>query len=1054
MKQKLISLSIALILGAHHAYAAPVTGCPSNIDKLSTAEKNKLPKSCLNTGLTEQQWWMIGGAATAVVAGIAVAASNGGGGGGDDDGGNTPIPPDDGGDTPIPPDDGGDTPIPPDDGGDTPIPPDDGGDTPIPPDDGGDTPIPPDDGGDTPIPPDDGDDVPVSQTTTYPNGLSITMVPGANTATFAFNGQTYNAEKQSDTLWSLTDKDGKVVYVSSLDQVTGALKGFSIVDRKTWQLDGTTPTGVGSWTSDYAVIQEGSLDSNTLLAPDPSRPLVAESTPGSTSYLLGVNLVADDADGNTGGRIQIEQNATFLNSSTLIANINSQGQFNPDNGFTEFVDVIRVNDGTFINGKTGQFYSALGASSIVGLGNAKLYNFGYVGNYTSSIFDGAFQNPSKQYSGTLYLLGGDSADETVTWTNAASGTIEAGSGVTVLSDLYAGAEYEDNLEPGATHDQGNIVATNNGTIYFASTEYTDTTYPNGTSATDAISLGNSANNTSTFTNNGTMTVTGDGATAMKGQNNTTLVNNGTINLGDPDKTIDENGTGLVAFKAYGDNVTAYNQGTININANSSYIFDRNGTQATLVNTGHVEVRDGVTSWAMVKNESSDVVDTTTVYQSTVSNYTIGTTASGQTGTMSISHAQIEDVSVNTGFAAGTDAQTVTLNDVFVGEDIQGAENIQSTSVVWNADAQQDSTGNVDVTMTKNSYAEVASADAGVESVASALDAGYTNNALYTSLNLQTAAEVDNAMRQISGANASTVNKEARILSQRFSMLADNAIVMPNGFGFNLVDKNDTRTELGNNTRYDMAALSQSFNLSANQTLRAQYGIARLDGNGVDGKQKAGDNGLTGGYSQFFGLSHSLDLGDNLSFANTLRYDVQHLESSRSVSYTGVSANAESENNQQYMELRSQFSKGFALSDELNITPLAGLKLRHTSNSGVSERGAGDFNLQLDSQNETAVDALAGVTLKYTGKNGLAFNALLEGGPNLSYEQSNQFGTVSGAGNNRFQVDNGQKGGGMNNTAQIGFSYGGEQSKLAFDAYHWKEDGITDKGMRLNYQYKF
>ncbi|MBU9848787.1 hypothetical protein [Rahnella aceris] len=101
-------------------------------------------------------------------------------------------------------------------------------------------------GGNTPVPPDDG-----AKTTTYPNGLSITMVPGADTATFNFNGQTFSGKKQSDTLWSLTDKDGKVVYVTSLDQVSGALNGFSVSDRKTWALDGTEPLGVASWTSDY-----------------------------------------------------------------------------------------------------------------------------------------------------------------------------------------------------------------------------------------------------------------------------------------------------------------------------------------------------------------------------------------------------------------------------------------------------------------------------------------------------------------------------------------------------------------------------------------------------------------------------------------------------------------------------------------------------------------------------------------------------------------------------------------------------------------------------------
>ncbi|WP_159330564.1 hypothetical protein, partial [Klebsiella pneumoniae] len=82
--------------------------------------------------------------------------------------------------------------------------------------------------------------------------------------------------------------------------------------------------------------------------------------------------------------------------------------------------------------------------------------------------------------------------------------------------------------------------------------------------------------------------------------------------------------------------------------------------------------------------------------------------------------------------------------------IQGADNITSTSVVWNAQGSQDADGNVDVTMTKNAYADVAT-DSSVSDVAQALDAGYTNNELYTSLNVGTTAELNSALKQVSGA---------------------------------------------------------------------------------------------------------------------------------------------------------------------------------------------------------------------------------------------------------------------------------------------------------------
>lgn len=73
-------------------------------------------------------------------------------------------------------------------------------------------------------------------------------------------------------------------------------------------------------------------------------------------------------------------------------------------------------------------------------------------------------------------------------------------------------------------------------------------------------------------------------------------------------------------------------------------------------------------------------------------------------------------------------------------------------------------------------------------------------------------------------------------------------------------------------------------LTASQNLTLEYGIARLDG---DGSKTAGDNGLTGGYSQFFGLKHSMAFDEGLAWNNSLRYDVHNLDSSRSVAYGDV-----------------------------------------------------------------------------------------------------------------------------------------------------------------------
>lgn len=71
----------------------------------------------------------------------------------------------------------------------------------------------------------------------------------------------------------------------------------------------------------------------------------------------------------------------------------------------------------------------------------------------------------------------------------------------------------------------------------------------------------------------------------------------------------------------------------------------------------------------------------------LSNYIVGTNADGSSGTLKANNLMIgDDVKVNTGFTAGTAETTVVVDNAFTGSNIQGADNITSTSVVWNARA--------------------------------------------------------------------------------------------------------------------------------------------------------------------------------------------------------------------------------------------------------------------------------------------------------------------------------------------------------------------------------
>ncbi|MCX9041725.1 autotransporter adhesin BigA [Citrobacter portucalensis] len=592
-----------------------------------------------------------------------------------------------------------------------------------------------------------------------------------------------------------------------------------------------------------------------------------------------------------------------------------------------------------------------------------------------------------------------------------------------------------------------------------------------------INLGRGYN----FGNQGTINVQGDNAVAISGGTSSyviNLVNSGTINVGtEQGKEDGTNGTGLIGIKGNGNATTINNtaDGVINVYADDSYAFG--GQTKAIINNGEINLlcdsgcdiyAPGTTGTLNDHNGTADIVIPDAATAPTegsiptppadpnapqqLSNYIVGTNVDGSSGTLKANNLVIGDnVKVDTGFTSGTAETTVVVDNAFTGSNIQGADNITSTSVVWNAQGSQDSDGNVDVTMTKNAYADVAT-DGSVSDVAQALDAGYTNNELYTSLNVSTTAELNSALKQVSGSQAITAFREARVLSNRFTMLADAAPQIKDGLAFNVVAKGDPRAELGNDTQYDMLALRQSLDLTASQNLTLEYGIARLDG---DGSKTAGDNGLTGGYSQFFGLKHSMAFNEGLAWKNSLRYDVHNLDSSRSVSYGDTNKVADSNARQQYLEFRSEGAKTFTmLNDTLKVTPYAGVKFRHTLEGGYKERSAGDFNLSMNAGSETAVDSIVGMKFDYTAENGWSASATLEGGPNLSYSKSQRTASLQGAAGQSFSVDDDQKGGGINGLATVGVKYSAKDASLNLDAYQWKEDNINDKGFMLNFRKTF
>lgn len=728
---------------------------------------------------------------------------------------------------------------------------------------------------------------------------------------------------------------------------------------------------------------------------------------------------------------------TYNPTDPLVSNIYDSGDILTIGGQTSQLDNMAFLRGEVSNAGivSGSTITIGGSGTLTNMDTGSIAN-GIINNggslINNGIVDGALSSTGGSIINSGVINGSTSGVTNTTFTNTAYGIVNNN---TML--------------------RGNSVGINEGTLNQAAYIYGNTVFTNNGTINDTVATwGSVAADNSTIINNGTVNVDKTNARGLSVNVSGKAINGvtGVINVGS-EGTKSTNMTGMLLQANSNAKAMVLNQGIINVNASNSYAFSKEGANGRIINTGTVNFADGITGSGLIRQPGvspettlPDDVTLSTVNRNVISGYTVGTSADGSAGMLRINNAILTDVAVDTGFTAGTAATTMTFSNVVQGKDILGAENIRSSSVVWDAQGESNDQGNVDIVMTKKAYVDVVS-QSSLSGVAGALDASYTNNALFNSLNVSSVSELNNALSQVSGNQANTAFNEARKLSNRFNLLSDEAPLLGDGLAFNVVAKGDKRAELGNKTHYDMAAIRQSLSFDNNQSLELTYGIARLSG---DGAERAGDNGVTGGYSQFFGIKHGMPVGETgMNWSNSLRYDRHNLDSSRSIHFGNVNKVASASSEQHNLEFRSQAGKEFEIDEGVKLTPYAGMKIRHILNEGYDEKGAVDFNLRLSSGSETAVDSLAGLKLEYTGKNGWGASTSLEAGPNMAYTSKRRTASLAGAAGKRFNLRDSNEGGGMNGLAQAGVKYSSENVSFGADAYQWKEGGVSDQGFKLN-----
>lgn len=565
---------------------------------------------------------------------------------------------------------------------------------------------------------------------------------------------------------------------------------------------------------------------------------------------------------------------------------------------------------------------------------------------------------------------------------------------------------------------------------------------------------------------GMISVRGSHAVAMRSDSDSLLVNRGTLRLG-------ERGTGetgMVAMAlgpaATGTLVNDVN-GVIDIRARQSYAFSVEGAAGTLINRGTVRLdcddgscglyRDVATrnrdasGTAAGNGQQAQAESPSSRAAQPLGGYVIGTLPDGSAGTLSGTHLDARGVTVDTGFTSGTAARTVTFDRVLQGRQVDGIDQIGSKTVAWRAQAHRGSDGSVSVTMSKNDYRDLMT-DAALRPIADALERGYDGGSLYRSLELRSAGDVTDAVRQLSGGRIDQALRPLRVLEQRFGRMTDTARPDAAGLRFSLIGNGTPGSQLGASS-HDMAVVGQRFELGARSQIDAHYGIASL--RPQTGK---GDEGLKG-ISQVFGLRHAGALAGGVRLESGFQYALHRLNSKRTLRYGEVSEQASADHR------RDQFSGQINLAwslkpvTGLSMEPLVGIRLRHQRDAGLSEQGAGDYGLQLSSQRQTVLDGVLGLRVGYDGQHpdtgrGWRVDAALNARPALFRQQGERMAQLNGAPGVRFALPTAGQGSRFAHDGRLSISRQGKEGRFSLGAYLSRDEGSRDKGIMVDYRHAF
>lgn len=540
----------------------------------------------------------------------------------------------------------------------------------------------------------------------------------------------------------------------------------------------------------------------------------------------------------------------------------------------------------------------------------------------------------------------------------------------------------------------------------------------------------------TLLNQGTLTVTGDGAVAMSGARGATLINDGIINLG---TATDAAGRGLVAMKSDG-SATLNNRrnGTINIHAADSYAFQAGTGSGRLVNNGKVNVYGaGSGMYADATTAAAGAMggaDLGWQAPRSISNYTVGTNEDGSAGQLNLhGGGTLEDVAVDTGFTRGTDASSITLHDVITGAE-GGAANVRSATVVWKADARQQADGSIDVTMQRKDYRSLAGQDQAA--IAAALEESYRNEALFHSLEVADQATFQNALHQLSGADLAA--RSMRGASNGDALWAQLAA---------LPAQRSSVVAFGGGTTNAFGIQGTGSAAQVAVALKGSHSLQLISG-ALKGEPGSGQDR---GHSRFAGVGLASHWG-SVHLRHQFGFERHDLQGQRSLAWGQTREVAGSQRRMQRMLLASTISHDARVGN-LHWQPRLKASAFQLREAAFSENGAGGFGLQVAAGQTRGLRMEVGSQFHYALASNLSLRADASVTRSIAVRGDAREASLLGASSNAFLLP-GVRADGLDHQLALGVDYRRDRLSMGGQVLQQRLWGQNDARAELQVGYRF